>query len=201
MEQTFVYLAWLGLTYVIGSIPFGLFIAKVVCKEDPRLKGSGNTGATNVARTCGKGWGLLTLILDAGKGFVPVAMATAFSDSALFLSLTGLAALIGHMYSVLLSGRGGKGVATTIGVFLALTPWSLFIGLVLFLTVVKLTGFVSLGSLALVGVLPVLMLLSGNFSFILFALIVMCLVFWAHRENIVRLAHGQETAWHEPQDA
>lgn len=195
MEQLFVRVAWLALTYVIGSLPFGLIIGRVFCAKDPRQHGSGNLGATNVARSCGKGWGAATLVLDAGKGFLPVAVAMTFSQSVFFLSLTALAAIMGHMFSMLLGWRGGKGVATTIGVFLALAPWPLFLALLVFAAVAWLSGHVSLASLALAGVLPLFLLLSGSFGLFLLSIVVMGLLFQSHRENILRLAAGQEHSW------
>ncbi|MFP4071292.1 MAG: glycerol-3-phosphate 1-O-acyltransferase PlsY [Desulfovibrionales bacterium] len=189
---------WLALSYLLGSVPFGLLVAKNLCGKDPRDSGSGNIGATNVARLCGAKYGGLTLLLDLLKGFLPVALAAGFSDSTLFLSLTGLAALCGHMYSVFLSGKGGKGVATTIGVFLALAPWALFWSLLLCGVAIQASGYVSLGSLTLVTVLPIFLLFTGNFGFIPVGLIILVLVYAKHRDNILRLARGEEKSWRTP---
>jgi acyl phosphate:glycerol-3-phosphate acyltransferase len=190
-----VNILWLALTYLIGSMPFGLIIARTLCGIDPREAGSRNIGATNVARLCGTRYGVLTLGLDLLKGYLPVVLATGFSDSTFFLGLTALTALVGHMYSVFLSGQGGKGVATTIGVFLALTPGALGLALLLCILAIWSSGFVSLGSLTLVAALPVFHLLSGNIGLVPFSLIVMALVFLKHRENILRLAKGEEKPW------
>jgi glycerol-3-phosphate acyltransferase PlsY len=195
MELFLAELAWLLLTYVLGSLPFGLIIAKTTGGTDPRLYGSGNTGATNIARLCGTSYGVLTFVLDAAKGFFPVLLGSAVSASPVFLTLTSLAALLGHMYSVFLNRRGGKGVATTIGIFLALVPGCLIVSLALGLLLIWVTGFVSLGSLVLVTALPVFIVLSGGFSYLVLSLAVLVLVYWKHRDNIVRLARGEENPW------
>jgi glycerol-3-phosphate acyltransferase PlsY len=186
---------WLAMSYLLGSIPFGLILAKVSGKPDPRLHGSKNIGATNVARVCGRGFGAATLVLDVLKGFFPVAVAATFSQSWLFLSLTALAALLGHMYSVFLGGKGGKGVATTLGIYLGLAPWPTFLSMLVVVAVIKLSGFVSLGSLVLVTLMPITLLLSGDHGFLALSLIVMALVFFRHRDNILRLAKGEEKSW------
>ncbi|MBU1004077.1 MAG: glycerol-3-phosphate 1-O-acyltransferase PlsY [Proteobacteria bacterium] len=188
-------IAWLAMTYLLGAVPFGLVVGKIFCGVDPRTAGSQNTGATNVARLCGFKFGVLALVLDLLKGLIPTAVAMTFSDSALFLSLTGLAAIVGHCYSVFLYGKGGKAVATTVGVFLALAPISTLIAAVLCIAVIVKSGYVSLGSLTLVTALPVLLLISGNLTYSLMAVVVMALVFWRHRENIQRLIRGEEKPW------
>ena len=188
-------LAWIAMAYLLGAVPFGLLVAKIVAGVDPRLDGSRNTGATNVARLVGLPWGLLVLGLDILKGFVPVAMAASFSDHHFFLGLVALAAILGHTNSVFLHGKGGKAVATTVGVFLALTPWVLLLAVAACVGVILLSGYVSLGSLTLVTALPVFQLLAGNLWLCLFSLVVMALVFWKHRENIARLSRGEEKSW------
>ncbi len=192
-----VSIIWLGLCYLLGSVPFGIFVATTFCRIDPRKHGSKNIGATNVVRICGFRYGCAVLILDLLKGLVPVWLATQFSDSVILISLTALAAIIGHMYSVFLYGKGGKGVATTIGVFLALssvaTAWIIGIGL----AIIYLTGYVSLGSLAMATAAPILFLLTGNFAYIPVALVIMALIFWRHEENIHRVLTGQENNFWE----
>lgn len=195
MGLFFASLGWIVITYLLGSLPFGLFLAKACKGLDPRMHGSKNTGATNVARTCGTGFGLLTFALDAAKGFVPLLIAMAISGSGLFLFLTALAALLGHMYSVFLNWQGGKGVATYIGIFAALSPAALFWALILCLLIIWFTGFVSLGSLSLVTVLPLFALLSGQFLPFLLALVTMLLIYSRHKQNILRLARGEENPW------
>ncbi len=195
MSTFLICLFWLALTYVLGSLPFGLILSKITTGQDPRLSGSRNTGATNIARTCGLRYGILTFLLDLAKGFIPLILAMSLSDSVFFLNLTGLAAITGHMYSVFLNGKGGKGVATGIGVFAAATPTPLFWSLMICLFFIWFTGYVSLGSMVLTLSLPILLILSFNPSFFLLSLAVMFLVFIKHRDNILRLARGQENSW------
>lgn len=186
---------WLILSYLAGAMPFGLLIGTIGCGTDPRNHGSMNIGATNVARTCGFKYGVATLVLDVAKGALPVLGAVAISDSLFFLTLTGLATVLGHMYSVFLHGRGGKGVATCVGVFLAAAPCALFWGVIAFLASLYWVGYVSFGSLAMVTIIPLTLLLKGQFGLLPLALIVMVLIFWKHKENIERLRKGEENSW------
>lgn len=188
-------IVWSIIAYILGSIPFGLVVAKTLCNIDPRTGGSRNTGATNVARMCGTKYGVLTLLLDLSKGFFPVLMASAWTESGLGLSLVVLAAILGHAFSCFMNFKGGKAVATTIGAFLAVAPWATIFAAVLCLLLIWLSGHVSLGSLTLALALPTFMVLTGNFAYVPAALIVMVLLFWRHRENIHRLARGEENPW------
>lgn len=190
-----LYPFWILLTYLIGSMPFGLFVARAVGGRDPRTAGSGNVGATNIARLCGFRWGVATLALDLLKGLLPVAMATSFSDSPLFLSLVALAAILGHVFSVFLRFKGGKAVATTIGALIPLIFWPLLWSVLICVAVIKLSGFVSLGSLVLVVALPVFCLLLGQSAYLPLTLVILALVFWRHQDNIIRLAKGEEKPW------
>jgi glycerol-3-phosphate acyltransferase PlsY len=188
-------LVWLVIVYLIGSIPFGLLVAQTCCRIDPRQSGSKNTGATNISRLCGTRYGIATLLLDIGKGFLMVLLAMAISKSAIFLSLSALAVLLGHMYSIFLDFKGGKGVATTIGIFAALTPLPLLIALLLCALTIWWTGYVSVGSLTIAASVPVLMLITGAFAYIPLGIIIALLVFKRHQENILRLARGEEKSW------
>ncbi len=188
-------IGWLLVIYLVGSLPFGLIVSKMAKGLDPRLLGSKNIGATNVARICGSSYGILTFLLDMAKGFIPVVLVCSFSESAFFITLTALAALLGHMYSVILDGKGGKGISTTIGIFLALAWGPLFWSLVIFLILIWVTGYIAAGSLGMVTVLPIFMLLSGHFSYLILSLIVLLLVYSKHRDNIIRLAKGEEHPW------
>lgn len=116
---------WVALAYVLGSVPWGLVIAKTFCHLDPRESGSRNTGATNVARLCGFGWGVVTLACDVCKGAVPVWLAFRINPSPVFVSVVGLACVLGHVFSCFMKFKGGKAVATSIGVFLPLAFWQL----------------------------------------------------------------------------
>lgn len=189
------YIFYLGLTYLVAAFPFGLAVAKAGCSLDPRLAGSCNTGATNVARLCGTRYGVLTLALDLLKGLLPVLVARAMSSSAFFLTLVVIVAVVGHMYSVFLYGKGGKGVATAIGVFLGAAPLAALVAVAACVAVIWITGYVSAGSLVLAVALPVLTFFIGPCSMTLAALVVAVLIILRHRENISRLRHGQEKSW------
>lgn len=186
---------WTALAYVLGSVPWGLVIARTFCGVDPRLNGSRNTGATNVARLCGFGWGAATLLCDVLKGALPVWFAFGINPSPLFVSLVGLACVLGHVFSCFMRFRGGKAVATTIGVFLPLALWQLLAASALCLLVIWRSGFVSLGSLVLVTALPPLLAVSGKTPWLPLALGLWAVVVWKHRENIRRLRDGTEKSW------
>lgn len=186
---------WIIIAYIVGSIPFGLFIAQSKCGIDPRQGGSGNVGATNVARLCGTKYGIATLLCDLLKGTLPVWIAFSISHNALFLSLVAFAALTGHVRSMFLDFKGGKAVATTVGVFLPLAFGPMLLSAAACALVIWRSGFVSLGSLTLVTVLPFALLLSGHMSYVPLGIAVMALVYWTHRDNIDRLAKGQEKPW------
>lgn len=195
MEHFIAELSWLVVTYIFGSIPFGLIVAKTCKGIDPRLIGSYNTGATNIARTCGTRYGILTFILDMAKGYFPMLIAIAISGSALFLTLTALAAILGHMYSIFLNRKGGKGVATTIGALAAIIPGPLLLSVILCLILIWSSGYMSLGSLTMVTVLPLFVILCGQFSYLILSLIILFLIYNKHKDNILRLAKGEESPW------
>lgn len=186
---------WLAGAYLLGSIPFGLLIAKRFCGIDPRTGGSGNVGATNVARLCGARWGVMVLVCDALKGLAAVAVALQISDSSILPSLCAVAAILGHRYSVFMHFTGGKAVATTIGVFIPLAFIPLVVSAVVCVLVIWRSGFVSLGSLTLVTILPVAIAVQGNWTVLPLALLATIVVFYAHRENIRRLMRGEEKPW------
>lgn len=186
---------WIIVAYLIGSIPFGMLVAKIFCNIDPRTLGSGNVGATNITRLCGKKLGFITLFFDVLKGSFPVAIAMSFSDSAVMYSLTGLAAIMGHLFSCFLHFKGGKAVATSIGVLIPIAFWQLLVSALVCVFFIWRSGFVSLGSLALVTTLPFLLLVTGKFEYIPLSLIIMGLVFYSHKQNIQRLIQGKEKRW------
>ncbi len=187
-------LLWIAAAYVLGSVPFGIVFAGL-CGVDPRKDGSGNVGATNVARLCGTGWGVATLACDLLKGTVAVAAATRFSDSALLWTLTALAAVCGHLFSCFLRFKGGKAVAVSIGVLIPLAFPQLLAACLICILGIWRSGFVSLGSLTLVTVFPLLLLVTGVWNLLPLAVIIMIVVFWSHRANIRRLAEGEEKSW------
>lgn len=186
-----------ALAYTLGSVPFGLVIGKGFCGIDPRRGGSGNVGATNVARLCGAKWGALTLACDVLKGLLPVLASRHFfaEDAPHLFLFVGLAVVAGHMFSLFLRFKGGKGVATTVGVFLAVAPLQLVIAGLACLLVIWRSGYVSAGSLTLVTILPLLFLFQAAWAALLLSLVIWGLVVYAHRENITRLLRGEEKSW------
>jgi glycerol-3-phosphate acyltransferase PlsY len=194
-------LLWLPVAaYLLGSIPFGLLVAKVFGGGDVRKAGSGNVGATNVTRVAGPFAGVLTLILDAAKGSVAVWLAAHLSGQAAGCMIAaGLAALIGHCFPVWLRFRGGKGVATAAGMFLMLSPLALLGSVLLFLIVVASTRYVSLGSIAAAAAMPLLIYflwaphhappLIVTFG----AFAAAMLVVYKHDANVQRLVEGRES--------
>ena len=195
----FTLLIALPLSYLVGAIPFGLLFSRMVGK-DVRQEGSGNIGATNVNRVLGKKLGILTLLCDLLKGFFPVFVTAFFlmpsADSAWIVALCGLAAVVGHMFSVYLGFTGGKGVATALGVFLFFSPQAILLALLLFIAVVYFSGFVSAGSLAAAAVIPLLLFMLGSgFEIVLVALVIAILIWIKHSANIKRLIAGEEKSW------
>ncbi len=186
---------WLIGAYLLGSIPFGLIVARTFCGLDPRGGGSGNTGATNVARLCGAKWGVLVLALDALKGLAAVAVAMRISDDTYYHCAAALAAIVGHRYSAFMRFTGGKAVATTVGVFIPLAFFPLLGSAAVCALVIWRSGFVSLGSLTLVTLLPVLLAVGGQWRVLPLALLVAAIVYYAHRENIRRLINKEEKPW------
>jgi len=180
--------------YLIGAIPFGYLIVRAKYKTDIRQHGSGNPGATNVWRTFGKKPGATTLALDILKGVVPVLIARRFFPYEPGMAiLCGIATIVGHNWSVFLMGKGGKGVATSIGVFLALIPLPSLVAVVVFLAVFFLSGHVSMGSMAGAGGLVV-----GTFIWPTPWLLRMVvglaglMILIKHIPNMKRLAQGTE---------
>jgi glycerol-3-phosphate acyltransferase PlsY len=182
--------------YFLGSVPFGVFVARLFDRSiDLRSVGSGNIGATNVARAAGKAAGILTLFLDAGKGIFAMTLANIFigEQTDLWLALVGGASFLGHVFPIYLAFRGGKGVATALGIVLFLSPVTAFILVVLFSLVVFFTRYVSLGSLsAAVALPPMMALLATSRHYVTLSLGMMFLVLFTHRENIRRLLAGEE---------
>lgn len=186
---------WLLAAYALGSIPFGVVVARGVKGVDPREAGSRNPGATNVARLCGMPCGVATLVLDIAKGLVPVLVAKSLSDDWRYVSLVALAAVFGHMFSFFLKFKGGKAVATTIGVFLGMAPAAIAVSCGLCVAAIAASGYVSAGSLLLAASLPVTVLLTGSGQYFLAALAIGGCIVWRHRENIARLRKGEEKSW------
>jgi glycerol-3-phosphate acyltransferase PlsY len=180
--------------YLLGSIPFGYLIVRGKSGADIRETGSGGTGATNVSRRAGKAAGVLTLLLDAAKGCVAVLIARAVSGEDWVIAAAAIAALVGHIFPVWLGFRGGKGVATGVGIFLVLAPIALLCAGVVFVAIVVLTRYVSLGSLTAAVLIPVLVwVLSDSQPLLVAAVVGAALIVFAHRGNIQRLVSGTES--------
>ena len=180
---------------MLGSVPWGLVIAQTFCHLDPRESGSRNTGATNVARLCGFGWGVATLACDVCKGALPVWLAFRINPSPVFVSVVGLACVLGHVFSCFMKFKGGKAVATSIGVFMPLAFWQLLAASALCCLIIWRSGFVSLGSLSLVAALVVALAVTGQWMWLPLSLCVLAVVVWKHKENIARLRAGTEKSW------
>ena len=179
--------------YLLGSIPTGLLLAKAA-GVDIRATGSGNIGATNVYRTLGRSVGVLTLVGDCLKGLLPVLLARYLQLPDLWVAAIGLAAFMGHVYTIFLGFKGGKGVATALGVFLGISPMSVGGAVLLFVAIVWWSRFVSLGSISAAAVMPLLVaMLDRRPPMVLMTVIVAGLVVWKHRENIKRLRDGAES--------
>ena len=180
--------------YLLGAAPTGLLIGRAVAGKDVRQHGSGNIGASNVARVIGKKWGVVTFIADFLKGFVPVLIARYALDlPGFFVCATGLAAIIGHVFPVYLKFKGGKGVATSAGVLFVLSVPATLVALIIYAIVAGFTRISSIGSLTAGAALALLMLIFDEpFDEFLFSLIIMALLVFTHRENIKRLIYGDE---------
>jgi|SRR5580704_6026240 glycerol-3-phosphate acyltransferase PlsY len=185
--------------YILGSIPFGLLLTRLIGGADVRKEGSGNIGAANVARVAGTLPGILTLILDAAKGAAAVLLAEHLSnESAGWMMIAGFAALVGHCFPIWLNFKGGKGVATAAGLFLVLCPLAFLGSLLLFILVVAFWRYVSLGSIAAAAAMPLLIYFlwaprHAPPPVITFgALAVALLIVYKHDANIQRLVEGAE---------
>ncbi|HHP7235125.1 MAG TPA: glycerol-3-phosphate 1-O-acyltransferase PlsY [Desulfobacterales bacterium] len=197
LEQLQIVLAWMlpPLAYLLGSIPFGVIIARRFAAVDIRSSGSGNIGATNVMRLAGVIPGLLTLAADILKGTVPVLLARILLPAAgeLYLSVTVLAAVCGHMFSICHRFRGGKGGATTAGAFLAVAPTAVLIAAAGFVLAAGLSRRVSPGSLlAAVLLVPATGWVTHSTAYTLCAVAAAVLIALRHRSNIDRLIRGCE---------
>ena len=189
------------IAYLLGSIPFGYLVVKAGEGDDIRDQGSGNIGAANVARNAGLVAGVLTLVLDAAKGYAAVLIAERWatgSNSTRWMMASAIAAVVGHMYPVWLGFKGGKGVATSLGVFIPICREAVIVAIVLWILVVAFWRYSSLGSVVAAAALPVLVHLfyaprhappgyvtQGT-------ILISLLVLWKHRANIERLIAGDE---------
>ena len=192
------YLITAAVSYLLGSIPFGYLLVRIVKGEDVRTSGSGNIGATNVARKSPT-LGVATLVLDAAKGLAAVLVARVLfggPHQQLVMTTAAFFAVVGHLFPIWLKFRGGKGVATSLGAFILLTPKSILCLVVLFLLVAVAFRYVSLGSVAVAAAFPLLAWALREYvdsRQLIFIALVSALVIWKHRQNIGRLAAGTES--------
>lgn len=197
-------LAWL-ISYLIGSLPTGYMVGRLVAGTDIRNSGSGNIGATNVARLLGKKWGAVVLCVDVLKGLIPVALLPGVfglerGGSGLVEISIGAAAVLGHCFSVFLRFRGGKGVATGIGVFLAIAPMQIILLLLVGLGLIAWKGYVSLASVVCAGLLPFFLYFAGQpLAVLVIAELLCAVVILRHWPNMVRLLRHEERAIWDPE--
>jgi glycerol-3-phosphate acyltransferase PlsY len=200
MMPSFVFILSSLTAYLIGSVPTGFLMTKIFMGSDIRSAGSRNVGATNVYRVAGKLPGALTLLIDIAKGVIVVTLAADFFyrylpdvDYIFYRTFLGLIAILGHIYSVFLKFKGGKGVATTIGVTAAIAPLVLLVSLAVWLIVFIPTNYVSLGSLAFGMALPISALLFDQPFYVVIFCVILCVInSYKHRDNIKRLLKREE---------
>jgi glycerol-3-phosphate acyltransferase PlsY len=208
------------LSFLVGSVPTSIIVTRLVKGVDIRTQGSGNAGGTNVVRTLGLGWGALVIIIDAAKGFLASALISqialgdlvqilgvSLQDAAAVRILAGCAAVAGHVWSVFAGFRGGKGVSTAAGMLLGVAPAEMLASLVVFLIVVAVTKYVSLGSLLAAVTFPVTLLIREDLmgaripdylTLLLFSTVLAFFLILNHRANIKRLIAGTEHRFGTP---
>lgn len=182
------------ISYLLGSISFSYLIAKKVAGIDIRAHGSGNAGATNTLRVLGTWPAILVLLLDATKGMASVAISWWISDfNSVIGALAGIFAIIGHNWPIFFQFRGGKGIATTVGVSLLISPLAFFVSVLLCVAIIAITRYVSLGSLVFVTAFPILLYVTTHdLSLCLVVLIITVFGFVRHYSNIRNLLAGRE---------
>src|SRR3989338_5435963 len=182
------------IAYLVGSIPTGIVIAKLMGAPDPRSTGRGHIRAPNAGMTGGEGAGIITLIGDILKGFLITSLAFyIFGNSPTAVSITGLAVFLGHIYPIFLLFKGGKGVATALGVFLAIGALQALIAVILFAVIVAIFRYVSLGSMIAAVSIPILFsLFEATIPYVPLAVIIAVLIVFKHSDNIKRLVNRTE---------
>jgi glycerol-3-phosphate acyltransferase PlsY len=179
--------------YLSGSIPTGVILAKLFGTKDIRQEGSGNIGATNVYRVLGKGLSALTLVGDVLKGVIPVILACTLVGDEIWIAMVAFVTFLGHLFPVFLRFRGGKGVATALGVFLVIAPLVVPFSIIIFVLVAMKWRYVSLGSLTASALMPIFLCVLGYpIAYVNLSLAMGCLIFYRHRGNIERLREGSE---------
>jgi len=197
-----IFIALFG--YLLGSVPTGILLTRLFSKVDPRKTGSKNIGATNVFRTAGKMPGILTLIGDILKGFIPVWAALQWGlvdqwgiSRDYWIALAALSPFLGHLFSIFLGFKGGKGVATAVGVYLPISPTALLIEIFIFAGIVLKWRYISLGSMICALTIPILLAYfrSDSQAYFMLSVIIAALILYRHQSNIARLLQGTENKW------
>ncbi|MEF3280743.1 MAG: glycerol-3-phosphate 1-O-acyltransferase PlsY [Elusimicrobiota bacterium] len=180
------------MSYAIGSIPTAFIVGKLN-NIDIRQHGSGNVGATNVYRVLGKKWGSITFVFDFLKGFIPTYISTKFFLNPYMIMLIGFLSIAGHIFTLFLSSKGGKGVATSAGVLMVITPYALALALITFILITKSSGFVSLGTITATFVFMISSILFHiKPEFRILCILISIIIFITHIPNIKRLLKGEE---------
>ena len=183
--------------YLLGSVPTGVLLTKFFSKADPRKAGSKNIGATNIFRTAGKTLGILTLAGDVLKGMIPIGIAIQLDVSDLWVAISGLSSFLGHIFPIFLGFKGGKGVATALGVYVMISPIAVFIEFLLFAGIVWKWRYISLGSISCAATIPILVAFfrSDSQAYFILSVIIAALILYRHQSNISRLLQGAENKW------
>jgi acyl phosphate:glycerol-3-phosphate acyltransferase len=193
---TLVPVVWIVAAYLLGSIAFGILVSKLFGLPDPRTVGSGNIGATNVARSGKKSAALLTLLGDVFKGWFPVWLALQSGMLMWVVSAVGLAVFFGHLYPIYYRFKGGKGVATALGVMLAISPLLALAALVTWLLVFAVSRYSSLAAIAAAALAPVFAwFLLPYKDYVITVLVMSVFLIWRHRSNIQKLLAGTESGF------
>jgi glycerol-3-phosphate acyltransferase PlsY len=192
---------FLALSYLVGATPTSFWVGRAFYGVDLRQEGSGNLGATNVFRILGWRAAVPVVLFDVAKGWIPVGLLAPLVGADFRWTLAfGAAAILGHMFSFWVGFKGGKGVATSAGVFLGLAPWAVLGSFVVWAVLTFSSGYVSLGSLGAAVILPVLIALTphrGGAGLTAFAVVLAVFVVWAHRANVRRLLRGEENRFRQ----
>lgn len=194
---TVIPVIWIVAAYLLGSIAFGILVSKLFGLPDPRTVGSGNPGATNVLRSGKKSAAALTLLGDVIKGWLPVWLALQSGMLMWVVSAVGVAVFLGHLYPIFYKFKGGKGVATALGVMLAISPLLGLAAIVTWVLVFAISRYSSLGAIVAAALAPVYawVLLSAYKDYVITVLVMSLLLIWRHRTNIQKLLAGTESGF------
>ena len=189
--------------YLLGSVPTGIVLTRLFSRVDPRKMGSKNIGATNIYRTAGKTLGVFTLLGDMLKGALPIWMAIMWTQHDLWgipdlwVGIVGLSPIVGHIFPIFLGFKGGKGVATALGIYLVISPIAVLIEFFLFALIVWKWRIISLGSIICATTIPILIAFfrSDSQAYFILSVVIAALILYRHQSNIARLLHGTENKW------